>query len=170
MRALLSFNLTWRSSSFFIIRWVHSILCSRDASDDAFARSTHIFEAALSCHVDVPPSTNPSQNFPRSRWSRISTWFPRRAQDLRTPSNGPPSAASSLRRIRSAQSRKRANRRGCFQELHSLERERDEGRAEPREGTKCVAVRGWRTTASNARSGFHLLRNTCPPLLFRVLD
>lgn len=52
----------------------------------------------------------------------------------------------------------------------TLSRERDKGRAEPREGTKCVAVRGWRTTASNARSGFHLLRNTCPPLSFRVLD
>lgn len=52
----------------------------------------------------------------------------------------------------------------------TLERERDKGRAEPREGTKRVAVRGWRTTASNACSGFHLLRNTCPPLSFRVLD
>lgn len=102
------------------------------------------------------------------------------------PSSGPPSndAASSLRRILRrivafcAERKTRESRwgddffffffpAGTALSL-SLSRESYEEREpdEPREGTKCVAVRGRRSTASNAHSGFRLLRNTCPPLTF----
>lgn len=158
---------------------MYSILYSRDASNDTFARLTHIFEAALSCHVAVLLSTDPSQKFPRK--SLIRCVYPRDSLGVKIhvhpPADHPLVSAEDsfcgefvLQRIRfaeDAQSRKRAKRRSRFRELHSQERERE--RVEPREGTKCVAVRGRRSTASNARSGFHLLRNIYPPLSFWVV-
>lgn len=150
------------------MRLVYSILCSRDASDDAFARPTHIFEAALSCHVAVPPSTDPSQKFPRSPWfvAYIHV-IPSGVRKIHVhpPADHPFVSAedsfcggSILRRTRSAEDpfcRKRSKRRSRFRELHSRERET---RREP-DQEKERNVSRWEAGARLLR--MHVADSTC---------
>lgn len=105
--------------------------------------------------------------------SRISTWFPRGAQDSRTPSSGPPFRLS-LRRICSAENlfcggsvlrrtrpaedpfcRKRSKRRSRFRKLHSRERET---RREPNQERERNVSR-WEAGARLLR--MHVADSTC---------
>lgn len=151
------------------MRLVYSILCSRDASDDTFARPTHIFEAALSCHVAVPPSTDPSQKFPRSPWfvayiHVIPSGCARFTYTLQRTTLSSVSAEdlfcgeSILRRIRSAEDpfcRKRLKRRSRFRKLHSRERET---RREPNQERERNVSR-WEAGARLLR--MHVADSTC---------